>query len=373
MKKRFIATLAGLLSFTLIGVSGAIADQTISVDLNSNIGEISGVMRIPNLDILGVDSNSTLTINVTNNSRAGYNGIDVFLRNNDGTLINFRGLPTANIADFLVGEEGIGSFIDDPIQFETSPFFTDENMKMRTGWELRSTSSITIELELGDGSPLLSEIDSEDAAIISSLTSDPANATGWIIFYAQAGPLGAIRNQMVTLLGTGEPAGRAATTNWIPLVTTQGSVVNSSLSGNTFSCSPAAYNVGESKIDVQSFIYRLFVNGKLSSTVVNDASRTIDASIVGTSSSSLGGKLTSSGASWDLSGLSNFEARCEVTAVAANSLNVSSSNTLQDAAFTAAANAKAQAWEAQRAAATAANFTDEARAMRKRLAERSGK
>jgi hypothetical protein len=372
MRKKFIATLAGLLSFTLMGVSGAIADQTISVDLNSDIGEISGLFEIPNLDILGVDSNSTLTINVTNNSDIGYNGIDIFLRNNEGTLINFRGLPIANVDDYRVGP-GITSIDDNPVQFETSPFFVDETMKMRTGWELRSTSSIIIELELGDGSPLLSEIDSEDAAFISSVTSDPANATGWIIFYAQYGPLGAvIRNQMITLLGTGEPAGRAATTNWIPLVVTKDSPVNSSLTGNTFSCSPAAYSVGESKVEVQSFIYRLFVNGKLASTVVNDASRTIDSSIVGTSSSSLGGKLTSSGASWDMSGLTNYEARCEVTAVAANSLNISSSNFVQDAAFIAAANAKAQAWEDQRASATAANFTKEAREMRKRIAARSG-
>jgi hypothetical protein len=48
------------------------------------------------------------------------------------------------------------------------------------------------------------------------------------------------------------------------------------------------------------------------------------------------------------------------------------SDTYQDAAFIAAAAAKDLAWEAQRSAATAANFTKEAREMRKRIAARSG-
>jgi hypothetical protein len=77
-------------------------------------------------------------------------------------------------------------------------------------------------------------------------------------------------------------------------------------------------------------------------------------------------------AMWDVSKLSNFEAHCEVTVAKGGSMFNSSSNKFEDAVKNAEKNAAAQAWEDQRAAANAANFTKEAREMRKRIAARSG-
>ena len=78
------------------------------------------------------------------------------------------------------------------------------------------------------------------------------------------------------------------------------------------------------------------------------------------------------GASWDVSALKNFDARCEVYAWQSGGNIQSSSAQISDAVKTAEIAAMAKAREEERAAANAANFTKEAREMRKRIAARSG-
>jgi hypothetical protein len=70
--------------------------------------------------------------------------------------------------------------------------------------------------------------------------------------------------------------------------------------------------------------------------------------------------------------MNNYSAYCVVEVFGHSASLSTQTNSVQDAAFIAAANAKAEAWEDQRASATAANFTQQAREMRKRIAARSG-
>ena len=154
-------------------------------------------------------------------------------------------------------------------------------------------------------------------------------------------------------------------TNWvgggsafIPLSASTTSPVSLTAAGNTLTCSPGQYNVGDSKVDVSSFIYKLYVNGE-------DVPSKYPAEV------------SASGAKYDLSKISDYSARCEVTAVGFSSSTTTSSSSITDSAFkarvAAAQAAKSAAEDAARSAATEANFTAEARAMRKRIAERSGK
>jgi len=139
----------------------------------------------------------------------------------------------------------------------------------------------------------------------------------------------------------------------------------------TASCTPGRYRLASgSSADISSAVYTLVVNGNSASRIAYDPSHSIAAHLLSDINQTLSGAASSKIAMWDVSKLSNFEARCEVTVAKSGFMFNSSSNTIEDAAREAEKNAAALAWEAQRSSATAANFTKEARELRKRLAAR---
>jgi hypothetical protein len=142
------------------------------------------------------------------------------------------------------------------------------------------------------------------------------------------------------------------------------------MSESIVSCKPGAYTVGQSEVKVDSYIYRLYVNGSLKSTVAYDAGSNIPAAMVKGETNNLPAALTTNSATWDLSSLKDYSVRCEITAVGYNSSVSTTSATYFDSAYQARVSAAAQAWEDQRSTATAANFTKDMREMRKRLAAR---
>lgn len=139
------------------------------------------------------------------------------------------------------------------------------------------------------------------------------------------------------------------------------------------SCTAGSYKFATgSAAEINSFVYTLFVNNQPVSRMASDPASALLSHLFAPITHSVQGLTLANKATWDLSKLANFDAYCEVTVVKSGSLATLQSNQFTDAAKLAAANAEAKAWEDQRAAANAANFTKEAREMRKRIAARSG-
>ena len=156
----------------------------------------------------------------------------------------------------------------------------------------------------------------------------------------------------------------------MPLVQT--SPVTATIDKDVMTCSAGTYKVGMSEVAVSSLRYHLYVNNELMSIVVYDKGSNIPDAMKIALPNKVFALVSAKDALFNLSGMSSYSAHCVVEAYGYASSTSSFSNSYQDAAFIKAANATAQAWEDQRAAANAANFTKEAREMRKRIAVRSG-
>ena len=148
-------------------------------------------------------------------------------------------------------------------------------------------------------------------------------------------------------------------------------------SGTNLSCSSGSYiflNGGstEQTANLGALVYTLVIDGKPVSRLGAGSYSSIPSHFFPAIAQSIQGSADMKGATWDVSTLKNFDARCEVYAWQSGGNIQSSSATISDSVKLAAIAAKAQAWEDQRAAATAANFTKEAREARKRAAARGG-
>lgn len=152
---------------------------------------------------------------------------------------------------------------------------------------------------------------------------------------------------------------------------TQTTPVSATVANDVMTCSAGSYKVGMSEVEVSSVMYHLYVNNERISTVIYDKGSNIPAHLKVDLPNKVTALVSAKDALFDLSGMSSYSAHCVVEAFGYSSSSSSFSNTYQDAAFIAAANATAQAWEDQRSSATAANFTKEARELRKRIAARS--
>ena len=143
--------------------------------------------------------------------------------------------------------------------------------------------------------------------------------------------------------------------------------------GNIMSCSPGSYsflNAGatEQASKVDAYVYTLVVEGKPVSRLGAGAYTSIPSHFFPAFAQTVKGAADLKGASWDVSSLKDFTARCEVYAWQNGANMQSASDDIQDAAKLAAIAAKEKAWDLERAAAVTANFSKEAREKRKRLA-----
>lgn len=148
-------------------------------------------------------------------------------------------------------------------------------------------------------------------------------------------------------------------------------------SGNTLSCSPGSYvflNGGstEEAQNLGALVYTLVIDGKPVSRLGAGSYASLPSHFFPAFAQTVQGTADMKGATWDVSALKNFDARCEVYAWQSGGNIQSTSEQISDLVKAAEIAAKAKAWEDQRASATAANFTKEAREMRKRIAARSG-
>ena len=129
---------------------------------------------------------------------------------------------------------------------------------------------------------------------------------------------------------------------------------------NVVTCTPGKYTFlnGGSTAEtakVQSFVYTLLVNGKAVSTLSSDGFKTVAPHLFPTIAGNMAGTATLDGATWNLAGMSNYSAACQVYATQSGG-NVQSVTTATSDSVALASQAEAAA-KAQMAKDMIANWT----------------
>jgi hypothetical protein len=118
---------------------------------------------------------------------------------------------------------------------------------------------------------------------------------------------------------------------------------------NVVTCTPGKYtflNSGASAetAKIQSYVYTLLVNGKAVSTLSTDNFKSVASNQFPTIAGNMAGTATLDGATWDLKGMSNYSAECQVNAFQSNANAQSVTTAAHDSvALAAAAEAAAKA------------------------------
>lgn len=128
---------------------------------------------------------------------------------------------------------------------------------------------------------------------------------------------------------------------------------------NVITCTPGKYTFlnGGSTAEtakVQSFVYTLLVNGKAVSTLSSDNFKSVPSHLFPTIAGNMAGTATLDGATWDLKGMSNYSAACQVYATQSGG-NVQSVTTATSDSVALASQAEAAA-KAQMAKDMIANW-----------------
>jgi hypothetical protein len=146
---------------------------------------------------------------------------------------------------------------------------------------------------------------------------------------------------------------------------------------NVVSCTPGKYtflNGGTTAetAKVQSYVYTLLLNGKAVSTLSSDGFKSVASHLFPTIAGNMAGTATLDGATWDLKGMSNYSAQCQVFAIQSGGNTQSLTTGAHDSVALAAAAAEAA--KAQMAKdMIAAWASDEAAAKKARNARLAGK
>ena len=146
---------------------------------------------------------------------------------------------------------------------------------------------------------------------------------------------------------------------------------------NVVSCTPGKYtflNAGASAetAKVESYVYTLLVNGKAVSTLSSDNFKSVASHQFPTIVGNMAGTATLDGATWDLKGMSNYSAQCQVHAFQSGG-NIQSLTTGAHDSVALAAAAEAAAKEQKNKEIIAAWASDETAAKKARDARLAGK
>jgi hypothetical protein len=111
---------------------------------------------------------------------------------------------------------------------------------------------------------------------------------------------------------------------------------------NVVSCTPGKYtflNGGSTAetANIQSYVYTLLVNGKAVSTLSSDNFRSVASHLFPTIAGNMAGTATLEGATWNLAGMSNYSAACQVYATQSGGNLQSVTTTAHDSVALAAA------------------------------------
>jgi hypothetical protein len=319
--KRGLAIISSLLAFSFVSVSQASANQTIDIDLNNfqSDGLVSG---LPTYNINGAADGNVLTINVTNSTQ----GFLAYINNGAGNSINISNGGALNVTN------------------NSGQFFGAGNLSS-VAYNTNIVGSYTATITLGANSLLNPTIQSE--LEVANATGSPSSALGWLVLGWRMGGSDANWKQ-VAILNSGTPRSSTATilrTGNALRLDTQGVTTEKN---NVVSCTPGKYTFlnGGSTAEtakIQSFVYTLLVNGKAVSTLSSDNFRSVASHLFPTIAGNMAGTATLDGASWNLAGMSNYSAQCQVYATQSGGNLQSVTTTAHDSvALAAAAEAAAK-------------------------------
>ena len=302
---KVLATLASVLMFSFAAAGNAQADQTINIDLN-NFQQNRLQFQYPAYDVYGITDNSQVIINVTN-SIGPFLG---YVNKSTGSSINV-------VATGVNATSPTGQF-----------YYPDDVTSLAL--ENNIIGSYQVTLNFG-ATARLDTVSTGDLGV-AAYTNDPSNAAGFLILEWTFNGSGTWR--VVSLLTSGRPV----TGNALRLDTTG----TTTEKNNVVSCSPGKYtflNGGSTAetANIKSYVYTLLVNGTAVSTLPSDGFKSVASHQFATIAGNMAGTATLDGASWDLKGMSNYSAQCQVHAFQSGGNIQSVTTTTHDAVALAAA------------------------------------
>ena len=290
-KRKAIIFVITLITFLIGSVGTSFANQTVNIDLNSFQSDGLGAVY-PNYTISGASSGDVITINVANATQ-GFLG---YINDGAGNSINISNggaLNVTNNSNQFYGAGTVSSLV----------------------YNSAITGSYTATVTLGANAQF--DLANPTEAGLANQTSSPTSSLGYLILEWRQGLGNQANWKAISIVGTG-----VAVTSPVILAGNRlrvDSVGTTTEKNNIVSCSPGKYtflNGGATPetAKVQSFVYTLLVNGKAVSTLSSDNFKTANSSFFPTIAGNLAGTATLEGATWDLKGMSNYSAQCQVYA-----------------------------------------------------------
>ena len=304
-----MAKIASVLKFSFAGVGQAQADQTINIDLNNFVPDLT--VNWPIQTVNGFVAGDVITINVLNS----LGRIEGYVNNGVGSSITFS-----------QGAYQITNLTD------PAPFDSGSMTSINNSTDKPIGTGVAV-VTLGQNPVLDLTIPAE--ATYARFSSNPARSLGIMAFW------GGTDFKIVNFLASNGP--RATASNAIRLDT----VGTTTEKANIVSCTPGKYTFlnGGSTAEaskIQSYVYTLLVNGKAVSTLSSDNFKSVASHLFPTIAGNMAGTATLEGATWDLKGMSNYSAACQVYATQSGG-NIQSVTTEAHDAVALAAAAEAAA------------------------------
>ncbi len=345
MKLKLVKSLGIIVAASLFFPSSAYADQTIAIDLNNF--QDDGLGRLyPNYTISGVNDGDVVTINVSN-AAEGFLG---YINDGAGNSLNVSNGGAVNITNNTGQFYGVGSV-------------------SALSYNNVISGNYTVTVTIG-AEGLFSQNEMNEKPLADE-TSDPLNAVGWLVLEWRDNFVNQNNWKQVSLVRSGSPATSRASNSLKVL-----SRPEMTQEGNQLTCTSGSYkflNGGstEEESKLEALIYTLYIDGVATSRVGSENLSVIPTHFFEPISGQIAGSANLESATWDITGSENFDAYCTVYAWERGANMQSSSIVISDVVKKSIATAKAEEMERQRALATAANFTKEAREARKRAAARA--
>jgi len=291
-RKKVLSVVASALIFSIAGTGHAQANQTINIDLNNfQPDQTLGAdgLTIPNYFVYGESDNGVVTVNVSN-STGGFLG---YVNNGAGNSINIQNSNSLNVTNNTGQFYGIGDVSS--LAYETT-----------------ISGSYAATVTFGAGA-LFNRNNMWENGVAIYNSNSPDNTIGWLLLNWSGNP-GATTKQ-ISFFNNGTPRGLVRTGNTLGL----DSAGTTTEKNNVVSCSPGKYTFlnGGSTAEtakIQSYVYTLLVNGKAVSTLSTDSFKTVTPHLFPTIAGNMAGTATLEGATWDLKGMSNYSAQCQVYA-----------------------------------------------------------
>jgi hypothetical protein len=322
--KKITAVIASVLIFSISSVGQASADQTIDFDVtNFQSDGFDNEFEAPVYNVYGLEIGEMVIINVSNSN---YFPI-IFLNSEPDPFVDISGVVNALAGDFdpgfLVLSSGVYGFVTD-----NTP-----------------TGSYTIRITVGSNFSLVKDVNPLvlDGFYFAHFSNSPESALGVVSFFQDVTfSEGAEVVGSIHLFSSGTPRTSSAavvrTGNALRL-DTQGATTEKN---NVVSCTPGKYtflNGGSTaeEAKIQSYVYTLLVNGKAVSTLSSDNFKSVASHMFPTIAGNMAGTATLEGATWDLKGMSNYSAACQVYATQSSGNIQSVTSEVHDAVALAAA------------------------------------